>query len=241
MDGKLLVLCGERPTIDENGRRIDEKGQLLTKQGNEYRDIDGNVVQVDEHKKVISGMDLLNPMETEATKLNILYVDWETIIGSGDGEPLQEMKHYAEIVDKLPARITLKGMEEPSLLKKAHWDTLMEIDRYGQRPTHSYKFKAMEQFEKMFSDVMQKNGIVSILLALPVEDGEDVNQRRMKLLRSWNYAQKSLQAPRKVEVLSQLSYTTYGEVYKKAQDEMMKIYEKPGWNQQPGEDEEPGL
>lgn len=64
MDGKLLVLCGERPTIDENGRRIDEKGQLLTKQGNEYRDIDGNVVQVDEHKKVISGMDLLNSMET---------------------------------------------------------------------------------------------------------------------------------------------------------------------------------
>ena len=51
MDGKLLVLCGERPTIDENGRRIDEKGQLLTKQGNEYRDIEGNVVQVDEHKK----------------------------------------------------------------------------------------------------------------------------------------------------------------------------------------------
>lgn len=240
MDGKLLVLCGERPTIDENGRRIDEKGQLLTKQGNEYRDIDGNVVQVDEHKKVISGMDLLNPIETESTKTNILYVDWETIIGSSDGEPLQEMKHYAEIVDKLPASITLKGMQESSLLKKSHWDTLMQMDRHGQRPSHSYKFRAMEQFEQMFSEVMQKNGIVSILPALSVEDGEDINQRRMKLLRSWNYTQKSSQGVRKVEVLPPLSYTTYGEVYIKAQDEMMKIHAKPDWNQQTGEDIEQG-
>ena len=240
MDGKLLVLCGERPTIDENGRRIDEKGQLLTKQGNEYRDIDGNVVQVDEHKKVISGMDLLNSMETESTKPNILYVDWESIIGSDEGQSLQEMKHYAEIVDRIPARIALEGMEGTSLLKKAHRDTLMEIDRYGQRPTHSYKFKAMEQFEKMFLDVMQKNGIVSILPSLPVEDGEDVNQRRMRLLRSWDYGQPSLYGARKVEVLPPLSYTTYGEVYTKAQDEMRKIYAKPDGYQQVG-GEEPEL
>ena len=241
MDGKLLVLCGERPTIDENGRRIDEKGQLLTKQGNEYRDIDGNVVQVDEHKKVISGMDLLNSMETEATKPNILYVDWESIIGSDDGQSLQEMKHYAEIIDRIPARIALEGMEGTSLLKKAHRDTLMEIDRYGQRPTHSYKFKAMEQFEKMFLDVMQKNGIVSILPSLPVEDGEDVNQRRMRLLRSWDCVQKSLQRIRNVEVLPPLSYTTYGEVYTKAQHEMRSIYAKPDWNQQVSEEEGPVL
>ncbi len=240
MDGKLLVLCGERPTIDENGRRIDEKGKLLTQQGNEYRDIDGNVVQVDEHKKVISGMDLLNPIETESTKTNILYVDWETIIGSSDGEPLQEMKHYAEIVDKLPPSITLKGMQESSLLKKSHWDTLMQMDRHGQRPSHSYKFRAMEQFEQMFSEVMQKNGIVSILPALSVEDGEDINQRRMKLLRSWNYTQKSSQGVRKVEVLPPLSYTSYSEVDRKAEDEMMKIHAKPDWNQQTGEDIEQG-
>ena len=240
MDGKLLVLCGERPTIDENGRRIDEKGQLLTKQGNEYRDIDGNVVQVDERKKVISGMDLLNPIKTESTKPNILYVDWESIIGSDEGQSLQEMKHYAEIVDRIPARIALEGMEGTSLLKKAHRDTLMEIDRYGQRPTHSYKFKAMEQFEKMFLDVMQKNGIVSILPSLPVEDGEDVNQRRMRLLRSWDYGQPSLYGARKVEVLPPLSYTTYGEVYTKAQDEMRKICAKPDGYQQVG-GEEPEL
>ena len=151
------------------------------------------------------------------------------------------MKHYAEIVDKLPARITLKGMEELSLLKKAHWDTLMQMDRYGQRPSHSYKLRAMENFEQMFSDIMKANGFVSILPALPVGDGEDVNQRRMKLLRSWNYVQESLQGARKVEVLPQLSYTTYGEVYIKAQDEMMKIYAKPYWNQQTGENEEKEL
>lgn len=240
MDEKLLVLCGERPTIDENGRRIDEKGQLLTKRENEYRDIDGNVVQVDEHKKVISGMDLLNPIETEATRPNILYVDWETIIGS-DGQSLQEMKHYAEIVDKLPARITLKGMEEPSLLKKAHWDTLMQMDRYGERPSNSYKFRAMEQFEELFSKVMQTNGIVSILPALPVEDGEDVNQRRMKLLKSWDYGQKSSQRIRKVEVLQPILYKTYDEVYKKVQDDIKEKYAKPDGNQQPGEEKGPEL
>lgn len=241
MDGKLLVLCGERPTIDENGRRIDEKGQLLTKQGNEYRDIDGNVVQVDEHKKVISGMDLLNSMETEATKPNILYVDWESIIGSDDGQSLQEMKHYAEIIDRIPARIALEGMKGTSLFKRVYWDTLMQIDRYGKRPTNSYVLQAQDQFEQTLSDIMRTNGIVSILPALPVEDREDVNQRRMRLLRSWDCAQKSLQRIRNVEVLPPLSYTTYGEVYTKAQHEMRSIYAKPDWNQQVSEEEGPVL
>ena len=239
MDGKLLVLCGERPTIDENGRRIDEKGQLLTKQGNEYRDIDGNVVQVDEHKKVISGMDLLNSMETESTKPNILYVDWESIIGSDEGQSLKEMKHYAEIVDRIPTRIALEGMEGTSLFRKAYWDTLMQIDRYGKRPTNSYVIQSQEQFEQTLSDIMKSNGIVSILPALPVEDGEDVNQRRMRLLRSWDYEQPSLYGARKVEVLPPLSYTTYDEVYIKAQDEMRKIYAKPdGYQQVGGEEQE---
>ena len=36
MDGKLLVLCGERPTINENGERIDKKGHLLINKGKKY-------------------------------------------------------------------------------------------------------------------------------------------------------------------------------------------------------------
>lgn len=82
MEGKLLVLCGERPTINETGKRIDENGNLLLKRDEKYLNTDEEEVEVDEHKIIINGMDLLNPMITESVEPSILYVDWETVIPS---------------------------------------------------------------------------------------------------------------------------------------------------------------
>lgn len=230
MEGKLLVLCRERPTINENGKRIDENGNLLLKRDEKYLNTDEEEVEVDEHKIIINGMDLLNPMITESVEPSILYVDWETIIPS-DIEPLYEMVEYAETVDRIPSKLILKAQDNRSLMKKAHLETLLQKDKYGERPCLDYRFQAMENFMQMFSDAILNNGIVSILPAYPNSE-EEINRARFKVMEAIRYrmqmnVRNAKQA--KVDMLDPFYYDEYGEVYIKAQREMMKIMSKPDW------------
>lgn len=143
MDGKLLVLCGERPTINSHGAPIDEKGNVI------YDDRPR-----DSHKRVISGMNLLNPMRTEALESDILFVDWETIVTS-DIEPLQQMKMYAFSTEPIPTQMILDSDKNPSLMKRAHMNRLMQLEKCFARPSIDYGFQAMDDFMQLFTEAIQ--------------------------------------------------------------------------------------
>lgn len=215
MKKKLLVLCGERPTINETGERIDTNGNVLTKHDGKYKNSEGNDVQVNESKNVIDIVQLLNNKQLELNDTDILYVDWETLLDSDERKDLEEIAEYGALIERIPPKFVRKHSEKPSLMKKVYIDKLIKMERYGERPSNHFKIYAMEEFMETFSKILQKNGVVLILPTLPSKDGEEINTRRMKLLKGWEYEQKQKQ----VKVLQPLSYTNYEEVCTKAQEE----------------------
>lgn len=166
MDGKLLVLCGERPTINSQGDLIDEEGYICQKRGRTYFNYKGEPVQVDEHKNVINSLDLLNPMTTESINRNVLFVDWDTILPS-DVKPLIEMKRYALSTESIPPEFILKQGESDSIMKRAYFDMLMFIDKVGQRPLMNYGLRSMEVFMRTFLGAIINNRITAILPGMP--------------------------------------------------------------------------
>lgn len=234
MDGKLLVLCGERPTINENGERIDKKGHLLINKGKKYLNKKGEEVKVNKHKQIISGMDLLSTYMTESIKPDMLFVDWETIVTS-DLEPLYEMIKYAESEEIIPPELIFDAQKNESIMKKAHLDTLLQKDKHSERPSFDYKFEAMENFMQMFSSAITDNRIVSILPAYSTKDDDEINRARMKLLESLKYRMETKfklgQGP-KINVLDSIYYSDYGKVHEKAIIEMMRIISEPDWYEQ---------
>jgi len=231
MDGKLLVLCGERPTINSHGDPIDEKGNVISKEN-----------EKDSHKRVISGMNLINPIMTEVLEPDILFVDWETIVTS-DIEPLQEMKRYAFSSEPIPPQMILDSDKNPSLMKRAHMERLLQLDKHKARPSIDYGFQAMDDFFEMFTEAVQKNGIVSILPAFPLNDQEEINRARFRVLKTWadrNSMNSINNREEKIEVLPAIDYISFGDVYDRAQMEMLNILSKPDWYEKGIVDEEPG-
>lgn len=240
MDGKLLVLCGERPTINESGTLIDEKGNMLRNQDGKYIDINGNEVEVDTHKKVISGINLLNPIITESTESDILFVDWESIVPS-DIEPLQEMVEYAQTTEPIPPQMILDSGKNQSLMKSVHMNRLSQIDENNERPSIDYRFQAMNDFMELFLRTLENNGIVSILPTFPNKEDKAVNKARTKVMQSWrdrNERESQYGKYRRIDVLEPMQYDDFGEIYIRAQDEMLKIISMPDWYEKNEKDEE---
>lgn len=242
MDGKLLVLCGERPTINKYGARIDENGNMLLERNGKYIDINEKELEVDIHKKIISGIDLLDDMMTESTEPDILFVDWESIITSDIG-PLKEMIKYAQTTEKIPPQLILDSEKNPSLMKKAHINRLLQIDKSNERPSYDYGCLAMEDFMQLFSKTIEKNGIVSILLTFPNQENSKINQARYRIMQSWknrNEMKAKLKREEKVDILQPMNYDSFGEIYIRAHEEMLKIMSKPDWYEKNNQDEELG-
>lgn len=242
MDGKLIVLCGERPTINENAKRIDEQGNLLAKIDDKYININQEEVKVDEYKKVINGMDLLYDMVTESTDTETIFVDWETIIPS-DIQPMQEMIKVAMSTQEISPEMILESGKNKSFLKKAYMDTLLAVSKAEERPCFDYQFQAMEHFMQLFSDAIEKNQVVSILPTFPNADDATINNARMKIIQAWknrNEIKAKLQRESKIEVLDGISYDEFGEIYSRAMDERLRILSKPDWYDKLGQQEDEG-
>lgn len=230
MDGKLLVLCDERPTINEHGGRIDEKGSLLAQQENKWFNFEGKEIEVDPYKKVISAIDLLNEMMTETTEPDILFVDWETVVPS-DISQLQQMKLYAQSTEEIPPQMLFDAaVKNPSLMKRAHYDRLISIDNMRMRPSFDYGPQAMDDFLGLFSRALSLNMIVSVLPTFSVQQAADVTNARWRVLQTWKNKNQMMSEHRnepKVEVLQPMQYKDFGEIYIRAKDEMLKIISKP--------------
>ena len=234
MDGKVLVLCGEKPTINEYGDRLDENSNLLEKIGEKYYNVADEEVEVDEHKRIISGMNLLNEISTDATKGDILFVNWDTVL-STDLLPLQEMIFYANSIEPIPPNVILGISKNPSIMKKAYGDRLMLIDSHNLRPQIDYSFQATNDFLQLFSRTLSKHMVATVLPAFPKSDSPEVNAVRSRFIESWrninrirskrlNHDNEEL-----IEVADPISYDNFAEVYERASAEMQKVISKPYW------------
>lgn len=227
MDGKLLVLCSERPTVDDYGNRIDENRNLLKENENgKYTNVEFEEVEVDESKRIVNAMDLILPVIPESIRdYEIIYADWETVVTS-DIEPLIEMKQYANTKEQIPVKLILDSGHNSSMMRKAYMETLTEIER----PRIDFSFLASDRFIKLLSDTLHKHDIVAVLPAFSENDSEEIVRVRSRVLEAFknNEEMKAKQnGTEAIEVLESLSYTDFVEVLIRARDEMVKILSKP--------------
>ncbi len=225
MDGKLLVLCDERPTIDEWENPIDQRGNILNK--------------CDECKRVINGLDLMNPMQTDSTDTDIIYADWETIVTS-QIEPLMQMKQYAFSQESLPPKLLMENAVDKSLMQKSYFDTLLQLDKSGERPRIDYGMLAMETFLNTFCNAISMNRILSIYPTFSENQDKKVISARMNILGAIGYKNKfraNKHQERIVNILNPIIYKKYGEVVSKAKDEILKIYNMPEFFKETEDDE----
>ncbi len=240
MDGKLLVLCSERPTINETG---DLKGHLLKKDGKQYFDTEGNEVNVEAGKRVFSAIDLLLPIVTpdgSRDGSDIFFVDWETVAPSNT-EQLEELTSYAPPTVELPIQRMFKLTEKPNLAKRAYINRLCEL-KNAQREMikggkldetlfgMDYGFLAMDDFLKSFSKAITNSGVVSILPAFSKSDSQKVIDDRFKILQAWKYQndmESKLGRAPKIDIAKPVLYGDFAELREKASEEMIKIYSKP--------------
>lgn len=207
MDGKLVVLCDERPTITEHGTRI----------GNDP----------DEHKRVINGLDLTSKMMTDSLQSDILFVDWETIIPSNI-ETLREMSECAFSTDKIPVELMQKNLNKTSFMQNIYYERLLNIS--DRRPCIDYGFMAMDDFMRGFTNILAKNGVVRVLPTFKSTQIPEINNPRRKLIRAWqdnNNILSRVNNIEPIELLPEVFYEEYGEIYNKATDEYIKIIEAP--------------
>ena len=119
MDGRLLVLCDEDVTLNSYNERVDKNWNLLRKiHDGSYDDMNLKKVEVDEHKNVISAIDLIMPEETESTaNRDILYVNWETVVPQ-DIEYLQKLVQYSTTTQPLSEEMLREGLKQRDSIMK---------------------------------------------------------------------------------------------------------------------------
>lgn len=227
MEGKLLVLCSERPNVDDYGNYIDEKRNLLYKYENgKYINVEFEELVIDDNKRVVNAMDLTLPVIPESIRdYDIIYADWETVITSNI-EPLQEMEAYSRTKEQIPIKLILDSGHNSSMIRKAYSETLTEIDR----PSIDYSFRAMDSFMRLFSNSLHNNDIVTVLPAFSSNDSPEVVRARSRFIESFKYNEEMKSKPNRtqpINVLPSISYENFGEIHTKAQDEMIKIMTKP--------------
>lgn len=232
MDGKVLVICSEKPTVNEYGDRIDEKGQVLRKDENDnWINIDYETVEVDEHKRVINAMDLILPIEPESIRdsSSILFANWDSIIPSNI-EKLQEMISCSASTDQIQPGQILDWGKFSNMMSKAHFDRLMAIDELNLRPCIDYRFQAMDDFMKLFSETLEKHMIATVIPAFSIRDAEDSVKARIKLVQGWknsNDIMAQMKGNKRIKVAQPIMYQELSEIYKIADKEMMEIISAP--------------
>lgn len=209
MDGKLLVFCDEDVTLDKYGNRINSE----------------------KYKDILSCLELDLPMETANTQSrDILFVDWKTFIPNN-----LEYLNSVKIIGSrgadagIESRTTFEGGKTKSLMERSCLDTL---DKEGSRI--DFPQVAMNDFLNRFTDLLEKNRIVQILPCHSRNQDENITLNRRKIIHTWNgrnqtFLKASCPTITKginTDVLGEIRYSEFGEVYAEASNRMMEIMSK---------------
>ena len=210
MDGKLVILCDERPTIDEFGRWIGK--------------------DEDTHKRIINGMDFLNVMMTESVReSDKLFVDWETVVPSNI-ESLVELQNYARTTETVPAEVLMNSVKNRNLMQRAYFDRFTSVNLSNMRPCLDYSFMAMDDFMRLLTDLFEKNGVVRVLPTFKNSQTQEINMARARVIKTWsdnNMMLSKINKKETIELLPEFNYDSFGEIYQKADEEYMKILSAP--------------
>lgn len=236
MDGRLLVLCDEDVTLNSYNERVDKEGNLLRKMDDgSYEDMHLNKVEVDEHKDVISAIDLIMPIQTQSIEnRDILFVNWETVVPQ-DIEYLQKLVLYSRSTEPLPVEMLQEGLKQKdSIMKRAHEKTFHAMQ--DQRPSLDYGYISIEEFMRSLYDMIEKQGIVRVLPCYCKETNSEVKIARQRILNTFmdrNEMNAKNGNESKIKIIEPIEYKEFGEVYVRAKEEMMKIYSAPDWYDAP--------
>lgn len=219
MDGKVLVLCDELPK--DYGRYSVKDANYLASDFCEQND--------DSQK---------------------LFVTWDAIIPE-DSEFLDRCAHYARTYEEIPADFAFckKGKIDPkygNIGKSIQEDSYLEALESGIAYLRSlaakgediqgmaidmafeYPFRAMQRFLEDFSGVLNKHMVATVMPAVKNGTDPEVLRKRLMILEAWQNQDKFMRdAMSGAIVTSLVSYDDFGEVYSKADEEVIKIMSLP--------------
>lgn len=208
MEGKLLVFCDEDVTLDEYGNRLNNE----------------------KYKDILSCLELDLSMDTaNIQNRDIFFVDWKTFIP--DNLEYLNSINFIGIRGadaETEGRIIFEGRKTKSLMERTCLDTMQKGSRID------FPQVAMNDFFNRFTDLLEKNRIIQILPCYSKNQDESITLNRRKIIYTWNSRNQTfLKANHRTitksvntDVLREIRYSEFGEVYRKASNQMMEIMSK---------------
>lgn len=209
MEGKLLVFCDEDVTLDEYGNRLSNE----------------------KYKDILSCLELDLPMETANTpNRDIFFIDWKTFMPD-NLEYLNTIK-FIGIRGANPetdGNIIFEGGKTKSLMERVCLDTLKKGSSID------FPQVVMNDFFNRFTDLLEQNTIVQILPCYSENQDENITLNRRKIMHTWNDRNqtflrancRTITKSVNVDVLGEIRYSEFSEVYKKASNQMIEIMSRP--------------
>lgn len=179
-----------------------------------------------------------------------IFVTWDAIIPK-DTEFLDMCTYYARTYAKIPANFWLrrKGAIDPkngnindSIQESSYAQVLASnlnrIRKEAERGEDyqalaidlsvEFPFLATQTFLEDFSQMLNNNGVVRIMLAhKKTTDPEEIRRREM-LMDAWKNQNKFMRENAScAEFVPSVFYDDFSEVYSKSTSEMMKVYSLP--------------
>lgn len=211
MDGRLLVFCDEDVTLDESGNRLND----------------------DIHKDILSSLELDLPMETDnLCNRDILFIDWKTFI--------PENLEFLNSVKFVGTRSADYETQSKLLFESMKVNSLMEktcLDSVKKGPRIDFPQVAMNDFLNKFTELLEKNRIVQVLPCYSRNQDESITLNRRRIMQTWNDRNQTflnadcptITKSINTKILDGIEYEEFGEVYRKASNQMMEIMSKPNF------------
>lgn len=219
MDGKLLILCDERPGDYE---------KYSVKDIYYLRDV------------------MIDPQDDP----DRLFVCWDAIIPQ-DRSFIEGCMHYGTTYDSMPVDFPLKqtgmtdgthGTIKGSIQEDSYINAVLSNIQILRETAKSggdvrgeamdlavqLQLQATQAFLEAFSAMLNKKGVVRILVAHKNDVNAELLRYRMALLSAWENQNRFMgKNASGAKLVESMVYEDFGQVYSRSIDEMMKIYSLP--------------
>lgn len=246
MDGKLLILCDEKP------------GTHKMPDGKEY--------------VIRDSMFLRRPILLPEDDTDKVFVSWNSIIPE-DRWFIEACKHYAKFTEKPQADFILRkrGSTDPatgtikeSLQENSYYGTYERNLKYlsniskellnaeAMELSVQYPFDATQRFLDDFTEMVEQNGFVGILPTFSKNSESRISRYRLEMFEAWKNNNELAKKMNKRDykkystatIFDTAQYDDFAEIlYGKSTDALMQIYSMPDFyddtNSSHGKKEEP--
>jgi hypothetical protein len=230
MDGKVLILCDEKP--GDYGKYRVKDSILFAK----------NTIDYDDPDRILLCWDSVIPEDRafiEACKYYAKFTDKPDIdfalSQKGSIDPntgiiktsIQEQS-YLEMYKRDLQYLSIIGKQGKNIPKEA------------MKLTTKFHLDANQNFFEEFSRLLEQNQIARILPTYSIQTNSEITKYRMKMLESWENVNETMQIGRaSATVAEPIMYATYKdeeypdfeEVYKRAREQLFEMYSFPTYDE----------